>query len=486
MELKIFLTTHFFFFFFLTNGEEISSVAPARATAALSRAAFPKGFVFGTATSAYQVEGMALKDGRGPSDWDNLVKIPGYVADHSTADVTTDQYHHYKEDIDILKRMNFDAYRFSISWSRIFPDGEGRVNPLGIQYYNNLINYLLQQGITPYATLLHYDFPLKLLQKNEGWLNPKVVDLFANYAEFCFRTFGDRVKNWMTVNEPRIMAANYAGGNVSTESYIVTHHVLLAHATAVKIYREKYQASQKGKVGIVLDFTWYEPLTNSKEDQSAAQRAREFHVGWYLGPLMNGQYPKIMQKIVRDRLPKFTPQEVSLVKGSADYIGINQYTAFYVKNAWGLNNGPPSYASDWRVQISSERNGLQIGPRANSQWLYIAPRGMFGCVNYIKQKYNNPPVIITENGVDQPGNIKLSEGISDNIRVNYYNSYLYELKRGIDLGANVIGYFAWSLLDNFEWKSGYTSRFGLVYVDFRTLKRYPKKSAYWFKNMLQK
>ncbi|KAJ3672946.1 hypothetical protein LUZ60_006320 [Juncus effusus] len=495
----LFLTIHFLFSPNVSKSrvnQQSSAVHPA-----MSRTDFPEGFVFGTASAAFQVEGMAKEDGRGPSIWDKYARIPGNIADNSNADVTTDEYHLYKEDVDLMKKLNFDAYRFSISWSRIFPEGEGKVNPLGVEYYNNLINYILQQGLIPYVTLYHYDLPLALEEKYQSWLNPKLPGIFAKYADFCFKSFGDRVKNWFTFNEPRIMTAlGYdqgihppsrctgcpAGGDSASEPYLVGHHLLLSHATAVRIYRSKYQAAQKGRIGIVLDFNWYEPHTDSVEDQQAAQRARDFHVGWFLDPLINGHYPKTMQEIVKDRLPTFTQDEIELIKGSVDYIGINQYTANYMKGQLTNNNDASSYGADWHVEYMFERNGVKIGPTANSNWLYIVPSGMYNCINYIKERYGNPSLLITENGMDQAGDIKLSEGLNDTIRVNFYKSYLSEMKRGIDEGANVIGYFAWSLLDNFEWKLGFTSRFGLVYVDFHDLKRYPKMSAYWFRDMLKK
>ncbi|CAL9173946.1 unnamed protein product [Musa hybrid cultivar] len=486
----------------------------------LNRDAFPDGFVFGTAASAYQVEGMALKGGRGAQGRQGRSRAAGdraygmhsisirvcsltagMIPNNATADVSVDEYHHYKEDVDIMKKFNFDAYRFSISWSRIFPNGTGEINWQGVDYYDRLIDYLILQGITPYANLYHYDLPLALQKEYLGWLSPKIVDAFANYADFCFERYGDRVKNWFTFNEPRVVSAlGYDsgfhapgrctnckfGGNSATEPYIVTHNLILSHAAAVKRYREKYQVDQKGKIGILLDFVWYEPYTHSANDEAAAQRARDFHLGWFLHPLTYGYYPKSIREIVKDRLPKFTADQVKMVKGSYDYVGINQYTSYYMKDNGVTNPKPVSYQDDWHVEFKFDRDGVPIGPQAYSGWLYIVPWGMYKAVTYVKVNYGDPVIILAENGMDQPGNVTLPEGLRDTKRINFYKSYITELKRAMDDGATVIGYFAWSLLDNFEWRLGYTSRFGLVYVDFKTNMRYPKESAYWFKNMLKR
>ncbi|KAL4179171.1 hypothetical protein AMTRI_Chr13g85950 [Amborella trichopoda] len=482
--------------------------AGSMSTGGLSRERFPPGFVFGTATSAYQVEGAAHEDGRGPSIWDVFVQYPGIIPNGATGEVSADEYHRYKEDVDIMADMNMDAYRFSISWSRIFPEGVGRVNQKGVDYYNRLIDYLLEKGITPYANLYHYDLPQSLEDSYNGLLNRRVVDDFEAYADFCFKTFGDRVKNWMTFNEPRVIAAlgydngfhapgrcsnpfgndgmNCTAGDSSTEPYIVAHNLILSHASAVKRYREKYQATQKGRIGILLDFVWYEPFSNAKADVRAAQRSRDFHIGWFLHPIVFGTYPRSMVRVVGDRLPKFTNEEVEMVKGSIDFVGINQYTSYYIKDQHIKNGTVTDYQMDWHAGFEYSRDGKLIGPQANSYWLYMVPWGMYKAVTYIKENYKNPTMILSENGMDYAANITLPAALHDTKRIGYYRSYLINLKKAIDDGANVIGYFAWSLVDNFEWRLGYTSRFGLVYVDYQTLKRYPKMSASWFRGLIQR
>ncbi|XP_021718407.1 beta-glucosidase 6-like isoform X1 [Chenopodium quinoa] len=474
----------------------------------VSRKSFPKGFVFGTASSAYQYEGAVKEDGRGPSVWDTFAHKFGKVIDFSNADVANDHYHKYLEDVKLMKDMGVDAYRFSISWTRIFPNGTGQINQAGVDHYNNLINALLTNGIQPYVTMYHWDTPQALEDAYKSWLSPQIINDFGVYAETLYQKFGDRVKHWITLNEPHTVASQgydigifapgrcsillhlfCRAGNSATEPYIVAHHLLLAHGTAVDIYRRKYQRKQRGSIGAALDVMWYEPETNTTENIEAAQRAQDFQLGWFLDPLMFGDYPASMRQRVGDRLPKFTAAESALLKGSLDFVGINHYTTYYARNNKTdiigilLND---ALADSGTVTSPFGHDGKPIGERANSIWLYIVPRGMRELMNYIKNKYGNPMVIITENGMDDGNNIfrSLNDSLKDEKRIRYYTGYLENLAAAIkEDGCNVKGYFAWSFLDNWEWAAGYTSRFGLYYVDYQNnQKRYAKNSVQWFKN----
>ncbi|XP_071722533.1 beta-glucosidase 40-like [Rutidosis leptorrhynchoides] len=474
----------------------------------ISRSNFPDGFVFGTASAAFQYEGAVKEDGRGPTIWDTYSHTHGKILDNSTADVAVDHYHRYREDIQLMKDLGMDAYRFSISWSRIFPNGSGELNEAGVDHYNNVINELLAYGIEPYITLYHWDLPKALNDKYKGWLSPQIIDDFANYAETCFNKFGDRVKNWITFNEPhtliilgydlgmeapsRCSIGNHTlckFGDSATEPYIVGHNILLSHAIAANIYRQKYKPKQNGSIAITLDVMWFESNTSSIVDIEATQRAQDFQLGWFLDPLMTGDYPRSMRSRVGSRLPTFSESQSALLKGSLDFLGINHYTTYYASNdTYGMFRGFNDTFEDAGAVTLPVMGGKVIGDRANSMWLYIVPRGMRSLMNYIKQKYGNFQVVITENGMDDPNDpsIPIKDALKDDKRIKYHNDYLTNLLAAIkEDGCNVKGYFAWSLLDNWEWTSGYTSRFGLYFVDYNDkLKRYPKDSVQWFKNFL--
>ncbi|KAL8224446.1 hypothetical protein R6Q57_019921 [Mikania cordata] len=468
----------------------------------ITRKSFPDGFVFGTASSAYQYEGAVKEDGRGLAIWDKFAHSFGKVTDFSNSDVAVDQYHLYEDDIKLMKDMGMDAYRFSISWPRIFPNGSGHINQAGVDHYNALINSLLAHGIEPYVTLYHWDLPQSLQDRYSGWLDTQIINDFATYAETCFQKFGNRVKNWMTFNEPHTLTVQgydvglqapgrcsillrlfCRAGNSATEPYIVGHNVLLSHAAAFDIYKRKYKAMQNGRVGIAFDVMWYVSGSNKSEDIDATQRAQDFQLGWFLDPVMFGDYPSSMRTHVGDRLPRFSKLQSALVKGSVDFVGINHYTTWY---AWHNSTSIIDVLLNDSVADSGSIT-LRI-LQANSIWLYIVPTGFRSLLNYVKNKYGNPLVIITENGMDDPNSpfISLQNALKDEKRVKYHNDYLTNLLAAIkEDGCNVKGYFAWSLLDNWEWAAGYSSRFGLYFVDYNDkLKRYAKDSAVWFKNFL--
>ncbi|GMP91380.1 hypothetical protein CsSME_00042106 [Camellia sinensis var. sinensis] len=281
---------------------------------------------------------------------------------------------------------------------------------------------------------------------------------------------------------------NCTGGDSSTEPYIVSHHELLAHATAVNLYKRKYQTSQKGKIGITLISHWMVPFSEERQDRTAALRALDFMFGWFMDPLTTGDYPHTMRTLVGKRLPKFSKEQSKMLKGSFDFLGLNYYTANYAAYTPNSNSVNASYLTDSQVNLTTKRNGVPIGAMAASTWLFVYPRGIYDILLYVKKKYNNPLIYITENGIDEANNATLSleEALADNTRIHYYYHHLSFLLQAIKDGANVKGYFAWSLLDNFEWSSGYTVRFGINYVDYKNgLKRYSKLSAKWFKNLLK-
>lgn len=452
---------------------------------------FNAGFIWGTSTSSYQIEGAAFEDGKGPSIWDAFVRIPGKTANGEHADVSCDFYHTYRDDIALMAKLGIRAFRFSFSWPRILPSGTGKINEAGIQFYSDMIDCLLEHHIEPYATLYHWDLPLNLQMAHDGWLNPGIADYFVEYAEVCFRHFGDRVKNWITINEPWVVAilgygqGAFAPGRTSkTEPYLVAHHELLAHAKAVKVYREKYQATQKGQIGISLNCDWREPRTSKPEDLEAAERALLFFAGWFADPIWFGDYPEVMRKRIGHKLPQFSPEEKAMLMGSSDFFGLNHYTTMFAANSKETDversvYGNGGISEDQNVDLSVDRKW----EKTTMNWA-VVPWGFRKLLEWIDKRYAHPAIIVTENGMSNDD--KVIEGnVMDTPRIHFIRSYLEACHEAVENGADVRGYFAWSLLDNFEWALGYQKQFGLVHVDWKTLVRTPKASARWYSEVIK-
>ncbi|KAL3825287.1 hypothetical protein ACJIZ3_021316 [Penstemon smallii] len=519
----------------------------------ISRNDFPNDFLFGVGTSAYQHEGGAAKGNKGLSIWDAFtLSTPDRIADGSNGNVAAGMYTKYKEDIMAMKSMGVDVYRFSISWTRILPGGRPclGINQEGIDYYNDIINTCLENDITPFVTLFHWDLPYCLQLEYGGFLNEKIIDDFRQYAELCFWEFGDRVKYWITLNEPwtysvhgyvkRIFPPgeisgsstnnvtyennpknNFAGyrsadpnliqplirsSNITIESevddstgevYTVARNLLLAHAQAVQSYRTKFKEHQQGYIGITLVSHYFEPLyVDDEDDRKAAKRALDFMLGWFLEPVMRGHYPKNMRDYVQNNnLQRFSEEETSLLKGSIDFLGLNYYTTYYASD-----DPTPvcedGYYKDQQVEFFTDRDGVPIGDMGDSSWLYSVPWGIYELLKYIKDTYPKiPDIYITENGTDEKNNSNLTayEACTDTPRIKYFQDHLAKILEAInDFGGSngklkIKGYFIWSWSDNLEWNWGYTIRTGIIYIDYmNNLRRYPKHSAVWYAQFLKR
>ena len=448
---------------------------------------FPENFVWGAATSSYQIEGAADEDGRGVSIWDTYCQVEGNIADGSSGKIACDHYHRIDEDIKLMKQLGLKAYRFSISWPRIYPHGLGEINAAGLAFYNHLINTLLENEIEPWATLYHWDLPQALEDRYGGWLDAAIVHDFGNYARTCFEAFGDRVQHWITVNEPWTVAVQgYQDGtkapgktdNPTIDVYQAGHNLILAHARAASIYHNEFAPAQKGTIGIANSGDFRYPKTETQSDMDAAERAMVFQYAWFADPFFYGDYPREMRQILKDRLPNFTDTQRKEVIGSTDFLGLNHYSTLYAAEP----KTQPTYGGYWadmNVEFSSDPSW----PKNFMGWS-LNSTGCKELLIWLSNRYEGIPLVMTENGTseDEPD---LATALQDDGRREFLEGYLRACAEAIELGVILRGYFAWSLLDNFEWEYGYTRRFGICFVDFETQTRTPKSSALWYSKVIR-
>ncbi|PKS08054.1 hypothetical protein jhhlp_006666 [Lomentospora prolificans] len=462
-----------------------------------TKGVLPSDFHWGYATSATQIEGAWNGDGRGDSIWDTFGHTEGRIKDGSTADDTCLSYTLFKDDVARLKHYGVTAYRFSLSWSRIIPLGgrDDPINEAGITYYNQVIDSLLENNITPFVTLFHWDLPESLYRRYGGMLDKeKYTADFVRYARLCFERFGDRVKWWITYNEPGVVArAGYGEGRHApghsgpSEPFIVAHTQLVSHGHAVQVYRRDFQPSQNGHIMMTLDGNWSEPWdVDDPKDVEAAQRAIEFEIAWFADPLYgSGDYPASMRAQLGDVLPYFTPEERRLVQGSSEFYGMNSYTCYFIRS----RNEEPK-PGDFRGNIfkmDHNKEGVERGSESDTAWLRASPWGWAKLLRWIWNRYH-VPIYITENGTTAQGEHEFrpasaTDILEDPFRINYYRSYITEVAKACQEGVVVKSYFAWSFLDNWEWALGYTARFGVTWIDFDSPEktRYTKRSAHFLK-----
>ena len=439
---------------------------------------FPEGFVWGTATSAYQVEGAHDEDGRGRSIWDTFAHTAGKIADGTTGDVAVDHYHRYREDIAIMKHLGLKAYRMSLSWPRILPDGAGRPEERGLGFYDRLVDALLESGVTPWVTLYHWDLP-QAMQDAGGWTSRSVVEAFAGYADTVTRRYGDRVKHWMTFNEPWVAAicgnlyGVHAPGLTEVKTALAAAHgLLLGHGKAVPIVRANVPG---GRVGIVHNLAQVEAATPRAADREAAARYDGAFNRWYLDPVFRGEYPADMLEWFGRLAPEVRPGDLESIAAAGDFLGVNYYTRRLV-------------AHDENEKLIKARQVYRsYVPRPEFEEWEDWPEGLYLTLRRVRDEYGNPPVYITESGTTSLDAVSADGCVHDPVRVDYLRRHFAAAHQALVEGADVRGYFVWSLIDNFEWGFGRTKRFGIVYTDYGNgLRRIPKDSAHFYADVIDK
>jgi beta-glucosidase len=438
----------------------------------LPLSAFPADFVWGAATAAFQIEGAATEDGRGESVWDRFCATPGKVRNGDNGAVACDFYHRYRDDIALMRELGIDAFRFSIAWPRIIPGGRGPVNTKGLDFYDRLVDELVGNGITPFVTLFHWDTP-QPIEDEGGWPVRGTVDAFCAYVEAVAGRLGDRVGHWITHNEPWVVSwvghgwGHHAPGRTSeSDALAAAHHLLLSHGRAVQILR---RLSPKSEVGITLNLDYAYAVGDDDGDEAAATWVDGFHNRWFLDPIFKGAYPADMVEAWRDVLPEIKDGDLETISAPIDFLGVNNYTS-------------PLVAADTDGSRSRIVRRADVD-RTDMGW-EVVPDGLRDLLLRLARDYAPTGIYVTENGAAYPDVRGHDGSVGDPERQSYFEGYIGAAAEAAASGVPLKGYFAWSLLDNFEWAWGYWKRFGLVYIDFATLERVPKGSYYWYRDLI--
>ncbi|MDB4977079.1 MAG: bglA1 [Myxococcaceae bacterium] len=442
---------------------------------------FPADFVWGAATAAYQIEGAADRDGRGPSTWDVFCRRPGAVFEGHSGDLACDHYHRYRDDIALMRALGLEAYRFSVSWSRVLPEGRGPVNPAGLAFYDRLVDALLEAGIQPFCTVFHWDLP-HALQQRGGFLNRDMADWFADYSTLLGQRLGDRVKLWVTQNEPQCYIGFGLGSGMHapglrldlSDTLSAAHNSLRAQGKAVRALRSTVPGA---RIGYVLAAQLARPASDSPADLEAA-RASTFAVRdhahtnntWWTDPVIFGRYPEDGLQLFGAEMPVFPSSDWEDIAEPPDFLGLNIYRAETCRAG-----------ADGQVEQLAVPPGY---PRSGVDWQPMTPDALYWGPRFFHERYGLP-LWITENGLSTRDQVFLDGKVHDPQRIDYMHRNLLELRRAMHDGARVEGYLAWSLLDNFEWQDGYKQRFGMIYVDYQSLRRVPKDSYYWYQRVIE-
>ncbi|MGA2612392.1 MAG: GH1 family beta-glucosidase [Spirochaetia bacterium] len=444
----------------------------------MSDGGFPKGFLWGAATAAYQIEGAARDDGKGESIWDRFCHTPGVIHDGTTGEVACDHYHRWRDDLENIRDLGLSAYRFSVSWPRVLPAGSGKVNTRGLAFYETLVDALLKERIEPAITLYHWDLP-QALQDKGGWTNHDTAYRFADYAEKLFLRLGDRVKTWITLNEPQVSAfAGYGDGIHAPgikdlgQAVQASHVLMVAHALAVEVYREASPATHR--IGITLDLHPVYPWSDGVSDGEAALVADGRVNRWFLDPVFRGSYPKDILALfdAAKVAPRIDPKDLVLLSSNpVDFLGVNYYFPMRV------------LASDTDPVLHCEYAAHKDREKTEMGW-EVHPEGLCDLLIRLKRDYGNPSLMITENGAAYPDATVVNGQVQDDDRISYIRSHLEQARRAIQDGVKLEGYFLWTLLDNFEWSFGFSRKFGITSLDRHSLGRTWKKSASWYQRVI--